>query len=119
MAEEIAVSRFGHGPCTDSDTDESLDDEEEDDVVDAPPSIETNSTWLSSSGPGVGGKGAATFQVEAGIDDEALADFGALAVFANDSSALAGVFILTLIFSVPTFIVPGPLFALQQQLSML
>jgi hypothetical protein len=118
MAEEIVVSRFSHGAQADSNTDESLE-KDEDDIVDAPPDIEQNSTRLSSSIPRVGGEGAIAFWVEAGADDEAKESFfDSLAASTKDSSAFTDLFtpafifsippfIPAFIFSIPAFIVPG------------
>jgi hypothetical protein len=84
-ADKITISRFGCGAQADSEANESLDGDEEDDVVDATQSIEQNSTQSSSSDPCAGDEGAATLWAEARADDEALAAFGCLVVFANDS----------------------------------
>jgi hypothetical protein len=71
---EIAISGFSCGARVDTEANESLDEDEEDDILDGTPSIEQISTW-SSSNPSAGGEGSPTFWVEARADNEALATF--------------------------------------------
>jgi hypothetical protein len=108
---EITVSEFGCRARVDSDADESLDEDEEDDNLDATPNIEQISTRSSSSNPCASGEEAATFWVEAGTANEARESlFYSLAASASDSSMLAGLFTPAFIFNVLAFIVPLPPF---------
>jgi hypothetical protein len=99
----VSVVELGH-----SHNNESLDEDEEDDVVDATPNIEQNSTRLSSSYPSTGGEGAATFQVEVGMEDKAKESFfDVLVASTSDSSEFVGFFTPAFILSVLAFTAPG------------